>query len=171
MGTIIDIVYYDARGSKLIGALPLYVVVDFPESTLSLNLIPGSPSTHIPIPITTERCERKCCSMTTIPLRICKAITTYKAQGITVGPDKTWKRVVVVLATGRQRRTPGAELVGFSRATDSEMMAIGNPLHEIDCMSILKIGQGNATDMRKEFENRLKAEAERSQLVYMNEIS
>jgi len=70
MGTIIDIVYYDARGSKLIGALPLHVVVDFPESTLSHNLIPGSPSTHIPIPITTERCERKCCSMITIPLRI-----------------------------------------------------------------------------------------------------
>ena len=78
MGTIIDIVYDDARGIKLIGALPLYVVVDFPESTLSLNLIPGSPSTHIPIPITTEICEKKCCSMTTIPLRICKAITTYK---------------------------------------------------------------------------------------------
>ena len=33
MGTIIDIVYDDARGSKLIGALPLYVVDDFPGST------------------------------------------------------------------------------------------------------------------------------------------
>ena len=64
-------------------------------------------------------------------------------------PDKTWKRVVVVLSTGRQRRTPGAELVVFFRATDSEMMAIGNPLHEIDRMSILKIGQGNASDTRK----------------------
>ena len=95
MGTVIDIVYDDAQGNKLIGALPLYIVVDFPESTLSYNLILGSPSTHIPIPITTERCERKCCYMTTIPLIVCKTITTYKSQGITVGPGKTWKRVVV----------------------------------------------------------------------------
>ena len=106
--------------------------------------------------------------MTTIPLRICKAIATYKSQGITVGPGKTWKQVVVVLSPGRQRRTPGAELVGFSRATNSEMMAIGNPLHELDCMSILEIGQGNAADMHKEFENTLKAE--RSQIIYMNKI-
>ena len=51
------------------------------------------------------------------------------------------------------------------------MMAIGNPLHELDRISILKIGQGNAADMRRQFENRLKAEAERSQLVCMNKIS
>ena len=66
-----------------------------------------------------------------------------------MGPDKTWKRVVVVLSTGRQIRTPGAELVVFLRATDSEMIAIGNPLHMINRMSILKIGQRNDSDMRR----------------------
>ena len=76
MGTMIDIVYNDAKGSKLIGALPSYVFVNFSESTLSYNLVPGSPSTHIPVPTTTERCERKCYSMIAITLRICKAITT-----------------------------------------------------------------------------------------------
>jgi len=45
-----------------------------------------------------------------------------------LGPDKTWNVVVAVLSTGSQRRTPGAELVGFSRATDSEMLAIGQPI-------------------------------------------
>ena len=98
---MIDIIYDDAQGIKLIGALPLYVVVDFPKSTLIYNLIPGSPATHISIPITTERCERNCYSMTTIPLRICKSITTYKSQGTTVGPGKIWERVVVWLATGK----------------------------------------------------------------------
>ena len=70
MGTVIDIVYDDARGSRVPGALPLYVVVvDFPESILSYSLIPGSPPTHIPIPITTDRsnqefeelARRRCC--------------------------------------------------------------------------------------------------------------
>ena len=170
METVIDIVYDDAQGGKLIGALPLYVVVDFPESTLSYKLITGSPSIHIPIPITTERCERKCCSMPTIPLRICKAITTYKSQVITVGPDNTWARVVVWLATRNQKRTPGAESVDFSRATDSEMMAIGNPLHQLDQMGILKIGQGKASDMRREFEKIMKTQAEKSQIYYINKI-
>lgn len=75
MGIVIDIVYDEARGSKLIDVLPLYVIFDFLESTMHYNLIPGTPPTHIPITITTERCERFFCSMTTIPLRICKAIT------------------------------------------------------------------------------------------------
>ena len=50
-------------------------------------------------------------------------------------------------------------------------MTIGNPLHELDRMSILKIGQGSAADMRRQFENRLKTEAKRSQFVYMYKIS
>ena len=170
MRTVIDIVDDDPQGSKVIGALPLYVVVDFPESTLSYNLIPGSPPTRIPIPTTTESCEHNFCFMTTIPLRICKAITTYKSQGITVGHGYLWERVVVWLATGKQRRTPGAELVDFSRATDSEMMAIGNPLHELDRMGILKIGQGKASDMRRDFENKMKVTAEKSQIYHNNKI-
>ena len=84
----------------------------------------------------TERCEKKCCSITTVSLRVCKVITTYKSQGITVGPGKVWEKVVICLATGRQKKTPGAELVGFSRATDSNMIAIGTPLHSIDIISL-----------------------------------
>ena len=57
-----------------------------------------------------------------------KDITTHKSRGLTLGPDKTWNVVVAVLSTGSQRRTPGAELVGFSIATDSEMLAIGQPI-------------------------------------------
>ena len=108
MGTVVDIVDGDPHGSKVIGALPLYVVVDFPEPTLSYSLITGNSSTCIPIPTTIERCEHNCCLMTTIPLRIFKAITTYKSQGITVDPGYLWKRVVVWLTTGKQSRTPGA---------------------------------------------------------------
>ena len=45
--------------------------------------------------------KKKCCSISIIPLRVCKLMTIYKIQGITIGEDKVWKRVVVCLPTGR----------------------------------------------------------------------
>ena len=59
MGNVIDIVYDDPKDSRLQGTLPLNVVVDFKEFTLSYSFIPGIPPTYITIPITTERFERK----------------------------------------------------------------------------------------------------------------
>lgn len=76
IGCVIDIVYDDPHGSKGIGVLPLYVVIGFPKSTLIYRSIPGSPPAHIPITASADRYERNCCSMTTIPLKICKVITT-----------------------------------------------------------------------------------------------
>ena len=137
---------------------------------MSYSLISGSPPNHIPIQTTIERCECNFCAMPTIPLRICKAITAYKSQGITVGSDYLWKRVVVWLTTGKQRRNPGAELVIFPRATNSEMMAIGNSLHELDRIRILKIGQGKASNMCRDFENKMKVTADKSQIYYINNI-
>ena len=43
-------------------------------------------------------------------------------------------------------------MVGFSRAIDSETMAIGNPLHDMDRMGTLTIGQRKASDMWRNFE-------------------
>ena len=71
--------------------------------------------------------------MTTIPLRVCKAITNNKSQGIVVGPIKVWDRVASWLATGKQRKNLGY-LVEFSRATDYNMIAISNTFHTIDMM-------------------------------------
>ena len=77
--------------------------------------------------------------MSTLPMIVCKLITTYKSQWFTVGPSKVWEQVVILLATGRRKKAPGAELVGFSRAIESEMTTIENPLHQIDRMGILKL--------------------------------
>ena len=57
IGTVIEIIYDDPRGPNIQDSLPLYVIVNFPESTLQTRLISNRPSTHIPIPITTDRCE------------------------------------------------------------------------------------------------------------------
>ena len=95
VGTVIEIFYDHPMGPTSPMSLPPEVVVDFHESILDYSLIPGSPSTYISILVTTDRCDFCCCSMTTIPLRIYKAITIYKSQGITVGPGKVWENVMV----------------------------------------------------------------------------
>ena len=58
IGTVIEIIYDDPRGPNIQDSLPLYVIVNFLESTLQTRLINNRPSTHIPIPITTDRCEK-----------------------------------------------------------------------------------------------------------------
>ena len=92
ISTVKEIIYDHPRGPHTVGSLPLYIVVDFPESTLRQSLVPGIPTKYVPIPVTTDRCEKK-------------AITIYKSQGITIRPGKLWERVIVWVPTGRQRRT------------------------------------------------------------------
>ena len=50
------------------------------------------------------------------------------------------------------------------------MMTIGSSLHKIDRIEILKIVQGKACDIRKDFEIRLNSTAQRTQVYYMNKI-
>ena len=171
IGTVKEIVYDHPRGPKQPNSLPSYVVVDFPECTLGHVFIHGSPTTYIPIPVTTDRCERKCCTITTIPLRVCKAITIYKSQGLTVGDGKIWEKVVIWLPTGNQRKTVGTEVVAFSRATKPTAFAIGNDLNDIDRMSLLKIGKGKATKVRNDFEHMLCTKGTNTQSYYRDKIS
>lgn len=39
-------------------------------------------------------------------MRIYKAVTIYKSQGISIGPGEVWEKDVVWLPTGIQRKTP-----------------------------------------------------------------
>ena len=128
-------------------------------------------STHIPIHITTDRCKNKCCSVCTIPLRVCKSITIYKSQGITIGEDKVWKRVTVCLPTGRQRKTPGAELVGFTRVTEPGRLVIGNPPCNVDRISLLKVGTSSACQKRIEFKTYIAGLSQRSQVHYTENVT
>ena len=61
----------------------MYVVVDFPESTIpeAQKLIPNMPKTCVPISIVTRQCEKKCCSISAMPLQVCKALTIQKNPG------------------------------------------------------------------------------------------
>ncbi len=96
----------------------MYVVVDFPESIIPEHKKNDSKSTknldtH---PSFTRQYNKKCCSITAIPLMICKSLSIDKSQGMTVGHGKQFTKLVVHLPVGDgENKCPGLELVALSR--------------------------------------------------------
>jgi hypothetical protein len=117
VGILLDTIYEDPLGPRgTESLLPLYCIVDFPYSNVPENrkCIAGLPHTVISIPVITEFCERGCCSVSTIPLRLCVAITTYKSQGTTAGPGEMFEKIVIHLPLSSNSRTvTGQELFNF----------------------------------------------------------
>ena len=66
----------------------------------------------------TIRCEKRCCTVTAIPLRVCKAFTICKSQGLSVGPANPFESAVLYLPEKGKRTNPGSELGATSRFTD-----------------------------------------------------
>jgi hypothetical protein len=95
-------------------------------------------------------------------MRVCKAISIHKSQGITVGPGKLWEKVVIALPGPNDRTTPGMEYVALGRATVKEAFAIYCD-EEVTMDRLLKIGKGAASDKRRAFEQRLRDLADDSQ--------
>jgi hypothetical protein len=158
VGTIREIVYKSNNGPDNDNELPSYVIVEFPNSTIPEedSLIPGKPATMVPIPIVIDRCQKRCCSVTTVPLRVCIAITIHKSQGMTIGDGQIFEKVIVYLPEAGSRSDPGLELVAFSRASGPDCVAVGNNSSTLTEMSIKKIGKSVAYDLRREFEQELK---------------
>ena len=102
IGSIVDIVY-SVSNRPHTDALPLYIVVNF----VSISIPPQcaydrSNPNLVPIPPKTMRCEAGCCEMTTIPLSVCKAISIYKCQGMTIGSSEMFSKIVVMLPEKNQ---------------------------------------------------------------------
>ena len=55
------------------------------------------PSTYIPIIPLTIKCEKRYCTVTSIPLRLCKALTIHKSQRMSVGPGNPFESVIMYL--------------------------------------------------------------------------
>jgi hypothetical protein len=91
-----------------------------------------------------------------LPLRVCKAISIYKSQGMTVGPGCDWGYIVVGLPGPNDRSNgAGQELVGMSRATDIIYLAFADD-EPISLDMFLKLGKGKACDKKREFKQKLK---------------
>ena len=98
---MIDIIYKHKNGPRQIPyQLPTCVIVDFKECTVDeeFKWRDDLPSTYIPIIPLTIRCEKRCCTVTSIPLRVCKALTIHKSQGMSVGPGNPFQSAVIYLS-------------------------------------------------------------------------
>ena len=154
IGRVVQLCYHEKEGPQIPRNQPRYVMVDIPNLSMPTETVwDVNHPTHVPIPLFMAQCEKKCCSMTTIPLCICKAITTYKSQGQMVGLGHFWPYLVVALASSRGMMTPGLEQVAFSRVTSLDHLALlNNEDHPVTLEHLMKIGQGNGYDHHHEFE-------------------
>ena len=66
-------------------------------------------------------------TVVSIPLRVCKAITIHKAQGMSIGPGKPSESVIVSLSEKGERTNPGSEKVECFRVIDISALAIATP--------------------------------------------
>ena len=128
-----------------------YIIVDFENCTIpeSEKLIPDSPCTWVPIPVHNSTCQKYCCSMHSIPLRVCKAITIHKSQGMTIGDGQQFPYVVVHFPEASQHVTPGQVLVAFTRAIAPENFALGNT--DITQKELKNIGKRAGHQKRRVF--------------------
>ena len=55
-------------------------------------------STFIQIPIIADICKKKCCSISIITLRDCKAVTINKSQVVTIGPHQLFEKSNCIFA-------------------------------------------------------------------------
>jgi PIF1 helicase. len=173
IGTVIDIIYDTPQGPRETDSMPKFIVVDFKRSCVpeDKKCFEDCPATYVSIPVITERCEKGCCTMTTIPLRVCIAITIYKGQGITVGPGEEFERIVVHIPINASRPVTGQELVQFSRAKDLKYIAVGNQPDELVTDKLLKIGKTKGNEKRKEFMQFLQCKEEETLCFFREEIS
>ena len=77
IGIIKKIVYEEHNGPKnSTNVLPSYVIVEFKNVVIpeEKKAFPEHPNNWIPIPVVKQHCEKRCCTVTTIPLRVCVAL-------------------------------------------------------------------------------------------------
>ena len=155
VGTVTHLCYKHSDGPNHNDENELqYAIVDFPQSTIPEEdkFFQDLPRTSVPIPIVKELCEKKCCNISALPLRCCAALSIHKSQGMTVGPNQPFEKVIIYypVEPGRQN-TPGLELVATSRAMSIECFAVGNPVQDLTYKYIQSIGNTPAYGKRKLF--------------------
>jgi hypothetical protein len=172
VGKIISIVYKEKDGARNDDTiLPAYIVVDFPNSKIPEDdkCWADKPATWVPIPVSEYRCESKCCSMSMVYLRICVAITVHKAQGMTVGEGEQFENVLIHIS--EVNRSPGLDLVAWSRAKTIQNVAIHNNSMDLPTERLYAIGTTKQDDNRREFVQKMKERAVLTKAEIHNNIS
>ena len=94
--------------------------------------------------------------MTTIPLRICKAISIYKCQGMTIGSSEMFSKIVVIILRKKSRMNrPGNHMVAVSKIKESDDIAfISNDSNPLTYESIKSVGKSKPFNNRKLFKQK-----------------
>ena len=108
-------------------------------------------ATIIPIPICTKRCEKNCCWVKTIPLRVCKGLTAHKVQGMSIGKGKEFERAIIHMPEGRMKNIPGLVLVMLTRLKEAADFAIGTEPSSLSMDDFVKLGNTPAYNDRRNF--------------------
>ena len=97
----------------------MYCAVEFPKSNLTECTVVGATNTKlVAIPLCEQRCGKVYCSIKTLPLCVCYALTVHKVQGMSIGPGETFEKAVVYFADGpdgRMANIAGLMLTAFTR--------------------------------------------------------
>ena len=130
MGVVLDVIHPTEKGpdnDAIHCPLPACFLVDFKQHNLPVHdgLSDQLPQTCVPVHIVMNRFEKKCCQMTTVPLCTHKDVTMHKSQGMTVGPDHLWERLLVKSPRENSRfKVTCVESLAFSAVTDLQGLAI-----------------------------------------------
>ncbi len=160
VGKVISIIYKNKEGAREDpNVMPAYIIVDFQKATIPEDekCWQDKPSTYVPIPVMMNRCEKNCCSMSMIPLRICVAITVYKSQGMTVGEGEAFENLI--LHFGEKIKNAGSDLVAWSRAKNINNIAVSNNSEDIVLERLLGIGRLASDEKRRTFVHGLREKA------------
>ena len=96
-------------------------------------------STCIPIIPLTIRCENVHCTVTSIPLRVCKDLTIYKSQEMSVGPRSSLESTIIYLPEKRERTNTGSQLATTSPDTDISYLDIYDTNRQVPMTSLKKL--------------------------------
>ena len=110
--------YVKAKCFKAFGAFITWLLVQVWQPIYHIL------STYLPIIPLTIRCEKICYTFSLIPLRVCKALTIHKSQGMSVSSGIPYESTVIYLLEIGERTNPGSALVTTSRVTDILFLAI-----------------------------------------------
>ena len=139
----------------------MYVVVEFEKSKLSRPLVPGETNKKlVPISLVTQRCDRGCCWIKTVPLRVCYGLTGHKTQGMTTGQGEQFKKIKIHMPKGKMKNTPGWVLTAWTRSKAGNDVAIANKSSELSKQELLRIGRTKAYTVRRDFRETLARKSE-----------
>jgi len=100
------------------------VVVDFPSYTgPAWDLVRP---THVPVAPVERRCDGMCCRRFGLPLVCAKVSSIHSLQGLTVGPDKPQKRIVVYWSWKAESKWASILYVAASRAMGEGDIALSS---------------------------------------------